>query len=67
MRQAEEKYRSIFENAIEGIFQTTPEGRYKSANPALARIFGYASPEDLIRQLLQTVKSSDEPRYQKKR
>jgi PAS domain S-box-containing protein len=51
LRQAEEKYRSIFENAIEGIFQTTPEGRYKSANPALARIYGYASPEDLIRQL----------------
>ena len=36
LRDAEEKYRSIFENAIEGIFQTTPEGSYMSVNPALA-------------------------------
>ncbi len=47
LRQAEERYRSIFENAIEGIFQTTPDGRYLSANPALARIYGYDSPEEL--------------------
>lgn len=45
---AEEKYRSIFENAIEGIFQSTPDGRFISANPALARMFGYDSPEQLI-------------------
>ena len=51
LRQAEEKYRSIFENAIEGIFQTLPEGRFKSSNPALARIYGYDSPEEMIRQL----------------
>lgn len=38
LRQAEEKYRSIFENAIVGIFQTTPDGEYLSANPALLRI-----------------------------
>jgi len=48
LRRAEEKYRSIFENAVEGIFQTSPEGRYLSVNPALARIQGYASPEELI-------------------
>ena len=48
LRQAEAKYRSIFENAIEGIFQTTPDGRYLSANPALARILGYDSAESLI-------------------
>jgi PAS domain S-box-containing protein len=48
LRQAEEKYRNIYENAIEGIFQTSPEGRLISANPALARILGYASPEELI-------------------
>ena len=41
LRQAETKYRSIFENAVEGIFQTTADGRYLSANPALARIYGY--------------------------
>ena len=48
-RQAEEQYRSIFENAVEGIFQTTPDGKYISANPATARIYGYSSPEELIR------------------
>lgn len=48
LRQAEEKYRSIFENASEGLFQTTPTGRYISANPALARILGYDSPWDLM-------------------
>ncbi len=47
-QQAEAKYRSIFENAVEGIFQTTPEGQYLSANPALARIYGYESPELFI-------------------
>ncbi|NER32932.1 MAG: PAS domain S-box protein [Oscillatoria sp. SIO1A7] len=51
LREAEEKYRSIFENAAEGIYQTTIEGQYLSANPALARIYGYASPEDLIDSL----------------
>lgn len=48
LRQAEKKYRSIFENAVEGIFQTTSEGRFISANPALARIYGYESPDELI-------------------
>src|SRR5207247_529922 len=47
-RLAETKYRGIFENAIEGIFQTTPDGHYLSANPALARIYGYRTPEELI-------------------
>lgn len=48
IREAEEKYRSIFENALEGIYQQSPEGRLLSANPALARILGYDSPEDLM-------------------
>src|SRR5918998_2037597 len=47
-RRAEEKYRSIFENAVEGIFQTTVDGRFLTANPAMARIFGYETPEDLL-------------------
>jgi adenylate cyclase len=51
LRYAEEKYRRIFENALEGIFQTTPDGRYLSANPALAQIFGYDSPEELIAKI----------------
>ena len=51
LQQAEEKYRSIFENAVDGIFQTTADGHYISANPALARIYGYSSPEELISNL----------------
>ncbi|MBE9127611.1 MULTISPECIES: adenylate/guanylate cyclase domain-containing protein [unclassified Coleofasciculus] len=51
LRQAEEKYRSIFENATEGIFQATLEGQYITANPALARILGYDSPEELMAQI----------------
>jgi PAS domain S-box-containing protein len=43
----EATYRSIVEHAIEGIFQTTPDGRYLLANPALARIYGYESVEEL--------------------
>ncbi len=48
LKQAEIKYRSIFENAGEGIFLTTPEGRYIAANPMLARIYGYETPDELI-------------------
>ena len=51
LRQAETKYRSIFENAVEGIFQTTPSGRYITVNPMLAKIYGYASPQELITSL----------------
>jgi diguanylate cyclase (GGDEF)-like protein/PAS domain S-box-containing protein len=47
----ERRYRSIFENTVEGIYQTTVEGRYISANPALARIYGYESPEELMGSL----------------
>ncbi|MGH9702441.1 MAG: PAS domain-containing protein, partial [Candidatus Acidiferrales bacterium] len=46
-REAEDRLRSIFENSVEGMFQTTPDGRYLSSNPALARIYGYSSPEEL--------------------
>ncbi|MBI5835335.1 MAG: PAS domain S-box protein, partial [Armatimonadetes bacterium] len=48
---AEDRYRSIFENATQGIFQTTPDGRILIANPALARIFGYDSPEQLLAEV----------------
>ncbi len=47
LREAEEKYRSIVENSPDGIFQTTPDGNYISANSALARIYGYSSPNAL--------------------
>ncbi len=46
--KAEEKFRSIFENSVSGIFQTTPEGGYLNVNPALARIYGYSSQEELM-------------------
>lgn len=45
LRQAEEKYRGIVENAAEGIFQCSPDGRIISANPAMASILGYDSPK----------------------
>jgi PAS domain S-box-containing protein len=53
LRLAEENYRSIFENALEGIFQSTIDGRYLSVNPALARIYGYDSPEEMIANVTQ--------------
>jgi PAS domain S-box-containing protein len=51
LRAAEEKFRSIFENSQEGIFQTTADGHYLSANQALARMYGYETPEALINGL----------------
>ncbi|MBD1822786.1 response regulator [Cyanobacteria bacterium FACHB-DQ100] len=48
VQRAEEQYRSIFENSTEGIFQTSPDGRFLSANPALVRIYGYDSAEELM-------------------
>jgi PAS domain S-box-containing protein len=48
LKEAETKYRSIFENAVIGIYQSTPEGRLLNVNPAMAAMFGYDSPEDMI-------------------
>jgi len=48
LSNSQKKYRNIFENATEGIFQSTPEGRYISVNPAFARIGGYNSPDEMI-------------------
>ncbi|WP_293126331.1 response regulator [Microcoleus sp. bin38.metabat.b11b12b14.051] len=45
------KYRNIFENAAEGIFQTTPTGRYLTANPALANIYGYETVAQMIAEI----------------
>lgn len=49
--EAEEKYHGVFDNLVEGIFQTSPDGRYLMANTALARIYGYETPEELMRSL----------------
>ena len=51
LRHAEEKYRSIFEDAVVGILQITPEGRPVNINRALAQIHGYDSPEQLMREV----------------
>lgn len=51
LRAAEEKYRSIFENAVEGIYQTSLEGTLLTANPAMARIFGYRDAGEMIEAL----------------
>jgi PAS domain S-box-containing protein len=45
---AQRRYQSIFENAVEGLYVTSPEGRFISANPALARMLGYNAPTDLL-------------------
>jgi len=49
LAEAEKKYRAIVENAAGGLYQLTPEGMYLSANPAMARILGYTSPEEMLR------------------
>ncbi|WP_414664583.1 PAS domain S-box protein [Horticoccus sp. 23ND18S-11] len=46
--RAQRRYQLIFENAVEGLYVTTPEGRFISANPALARILGYETPAELL-------------------
>lgn len=53
-KKAEEKYRNIFENSLNGIFQSTPDGRFITANPALARMWGYDSPQELIASIANT-------------
>ena len=51
LRDAERRYHSLFDNAIEGIFRTSPDGRYLDANPALARIYGFETPLELMNRL----------------
>jgi PAS domain S-box-containing protein len=48
LRESDERYRGIFENTLVGIFQSTLEGQYLTVNPALARMFGHDSPEEMI-------------------
>ncbi len=51
LREAERRYRGLFDNAIEGIFRTAADGHYLDANPALANIYGFGSPEELMSSL----------------
>ena len=55
-KRAEQKYRDIFNNSMEGIFQSTEQGRFLSVNPAMARIYGYASPEDMLNNVNDILK-----------
>ena len=48
LRQSEEKYRDIFDQAVEGIYQATPAGVFLNANTALSHLLGYSSPQDLM-------------------
>jgi PAS domain S-box-containing protein len=48
LKKAEEKYRNIFENAVDGMFQTTPEGKFLEVNASMAYSWGYDSPEEMI-------------------
>ncbi len=48
VRQAEARFREIFENVVEGVYQTTLDGRFIVVNPAMARILGYRTPDELV-------------------
>jgi PAS domain S-box-containing protein len=48
LRITERKYRGFFEHSVEGAYQSTAEGQYLSVNPALARLYGYDSPADMM-------------------
>ncbi len=61
LHEAETKYRSIIENAVEGIFQTGLDGHFISANPAVARILGYASPQELMMEVSNIQKNYVDP------
>jgi PAS domain S-box-containing protein len=47
-RQSEEQYRSIFENAVDGMFQSTLDGKYLRVNASLAKLYGYGSPDEMV-------------------
>jgi PAS domain S-box-containing protein len=51
LEESETRYRAIFENAVEGMFQSTPDGRYLSVNPSFAKMYGFGSPGEMIREV----------------
>ncbi len=70
IQKSEERYRSIFENAVEGLFQSTPKGRFIRVNPAFARMLGYESPDDLVSNISDIanqyyVNTEDRDRFKK--
>ena len=70
LREAEEKFRDIFENAVEGIYQSNAEGRFVSVNPALAHMYGYATPEEVKKHITNIgnqiyVHAADQEKFRK--
>jgi PAS domain S-box-containing protein len=51
LRASEQKYRTLFNDSILGVFRSTPEGTYLDVNPAFARIYGYDSPEKMVAEI----------------
>lgn len=69
LRESEESYHSLFKNSLDGIYRTTPEGRYLDANPALVKMLGYDSREDLLKIDIPTqlyVRKEDRPSHDKR-
>lgn len=48
LRDSETRYRELFENAVTGVYRSTPEGRFISVNPAMARLYGFESPAEML-------------------
>ncbi len=70
LRKSEEDYRNIYDNAMVGVYQSTPEGRYIRVNPALASIHGFSSPDEMVRTVTNIgeqlyVNPEDRKRYMK--
>ncbi len=68
LQQSEQAYRSLYENAIEGIFQVDPDGRFLSANPALVRLLGHDSAADFLNGITDVstqcfVRAEDQRRF----
>jgi PAS domain S-box-containing protein len=51
LRESEERYRTIFQDSVVGIWRTSPDGRYLAANPAVARVYGFDSPEQMLSEV----------------
>jgi len=64
LKESEDRYRSLFEYSLDGIYQTTLDGKYIDANPALVKMLGYSSREELLKIDIPTqlyVRKSDRP------
>ena len=53
--ESEKGYRSIFENSRDGIYQSTLDGKYIDANPALVKMLGYSSKEELFQKIFKKI------------